>query len=179
MRVLACAAAVRSGIFRSGVSLSNFCRLFYLDNPAIVANKRKRWADFLSAARNGRLLERPRVDPLWKPHKVYHSQIEDALQSSYKDVEKELREMTKYAREQGVSVLFVAGDGLALMRLNHLLAAKQDQFIDQTPVVIPIQGVRDSPGALGLGLVYMRARARAHSCTRAHTLYRIQHIYTR
>ena len=40
-----------------------------------------------------------------------------------------------------MAVLFVAGDGLALMRLNHLLAGKQDLYMDQSPVVIPIQGL--------------------------------------
>ena len=66
----------------------------------------------------------------------------DRLQSGYEDVEHELQVMTKHARESGVGVLFVAGDGLALMRLNHLLASKRDLYIDQTPVVIPIQGTQ-------------------------------------
>ena len=38
------------------------------------------------------------------------------------------------------SVLFVAGDGLALMRMNHLLASKPDIYFDQTPFVVPVQG---------------------------------------
>ena len=33
----------RQGIFRRGVSLTEFCRLFYLDNPEIVGNKKRRW----------------------------------------------------------------------------------------------------------------------------------------
>ena len=64
----------------------------------------------------------------------------DRLQSAYADVEHELRVMTEFARAHNAGVLFVAGDGLALMRLNHLLANKQHLYIDQTPVVIPIQG---------------------------------------
>ena len=47
----------------------------------------------------------------WTPYKTYHEQIPEALQSSYQDVEKELRVMTKFAREQRAKILFVAGDG--------------------------------------------------------------------
>ena len=101
--------AVRQGIFRTGVSLSHFCRLFYLDNAEIVANKKRRWYHFLRAAANGRLLERPNVAPLWQPHKVYHPQMPDRLQSSYRDVEHELVVMTKFAREHNIGVLFIAG----------------------------------------------------------------------
>ena len=60
------------------------------------------------------------------------------LQSSYKDVEHELNEMRKMHMNE--SVLFVAGDGLALMRMNHLLASKPDIYFDQTPFVVPVQG---------------------------------------
>ena len=60
------------------------------------------------------------------------------LQSSYEDVEYELTEMTKLHRDK--FILFVAGDGLALMRMNHLLAFKAEDYIFSTPVVIPIQG---------------------------------------
>ena len=86
------------------------------------------------------LFERPNIPPLWKPHKMYQPQMPDRLQSGYEDVEHELRVMTTYAREHNVGVLFVAGDGLALMRLNHLLKNKTDLYIHQSPVVIPIQG---------------------------------------
>ena len=134
------ALAVREGIFRAGLLLDGFCRLFYLDNPQIVANKKGRWFLFLKAEREGNLLKRPNVAPLWQPHKVYQPQMPGVLQSGYEDVEHELVVMTKYARDNNVGVLFVAGDGLALMRLNHLLKNKRDLYIDQTPVVVPIQG---------------------------------------
>ena len=132
--------AVLQGIFRSGVSLDAFCRLFYLDNSEIVTNKKRRWHVFLRAARDGSLLRRPNVAPLWEPHKLYQPQMPDRLQSGYEDVEHELVEMTKLAREHKIGVLFVAGDGLALMRLNHLLKNKRDLYMDASPVIIPIQG---------------------------------------
>ena len=75
------------------------------------------------------------------------------LQSSYADVEHEIRVMSgvpdatanppvppgAYRNEK---LMFAAGDGLAIMRLNHLLANKPDLYVDQTPVIIPIQGAR-------------------------------------
>lgn len=127
--------------------------LFYSDSPEIVANKKGRWVRYMQATRNGRLLDRPPYRADWSPHKVYHEPIFGALQSSYSDVEKELRVMSgrppadysdqdpEYpASFRSASILFVAGDGLALMRLNHLLANKPDIYIDSTPLIIPIQG---------------------------------------
>jgi len=105
-----------------------------------VANKKQRWYEYLKAAANGRLLERPSIPALWHPHKYYMPQIEGRLQSGYDDVEFELLVMIEHARKNNVAVLFVAGDGLALMRINHLLKNKPHLYIDQTPVVIPIQG---------------------------------------
>ena len=128
----------KEGIFRNDLSLDTFCRSFYLNEPDIVANQRKRWVDFLKAAANGRLLDRPNSPPLWQPYKIYHEPMFDRLQSSYADVEYELSVMTRAYR--ALPILFVAGDGLSLMRINHLLANHPDKYIDQTPCVIPIQG---------------------------------------
>ena len=110
-------------------------------------NQRTRWERFLRAARNGRLLDRPNVLPRWRPHKTYQPPMFGRLQSSYDDVEYEITEITKACSDQ--HILFLAGDGLALMRLNHLLALKPDQYIDQTPVVIPVQGSCASPQDCG------------------------------
>jgi len=66
----------------------------------------------------------------------------DVLQSSYADVEHEMQVMTAWAREEGSQqIIFMAGDGLAIMRLNHILANKPDMYIDMAPLVIPIQGI--------------------------------------
>ena len=155
-----CVAAVRRGAFRR-LSLKEFGLLFYSDSADICANKKARWVSFLRAAQDGRLLDRPAYAPEWNPHKVYHAPIYGALQSSYSDVELELRVMCgrravvdagppvelysdhdpEYpAAFASAKFMFVAGDGLALMRLNHLLANKSDVYIDQTPFIIPIQG---------------------------------------
>ena len=104
----------------------------------IKSNRERRWVLFLRAERNGTLLERPQVAPLWKPYKLYHEPMFDVLQSSYADVEYELNVMRNAYIDQ--TILFVAGDGLALMRLNHLLAAKPDLYFDSTPFIVPVQG---------------------------------------
>ena len=69
-----------------------------------------------------------------------HPTMFGRLQSSYDDVEYELSTMTSDCK--GCAIMFAAGDGLALMRLNHLLAFKADKYMDieNGPLVIPIQG---------------------------------------
>lgn len=134
--------AVRNGIFRKGLSLRAFARSFFSDNVEINSNRERRWVLFLRAERNGTLLDRPQVAPLWKPYKTYHEPMFDVLQSSYADVEHELNVMRNAFIKE--SVLFVAGDGLALMRLNHLLAAKPELYFDTAPFIIPVQGVYTS-----------------------------------
>ncbi len=57
---------------------------------------------------------------------------------SQPDVEYELSVMTRAHR--ALPLLFVAGDGLSLMRINHLLANHPDKYIDQTPWTVNIAG---------------------------------------
>jgi hypothetical protein len=112
-----CCPTVKAGIFASGVSLRGFSRLFFLDNPEIKANQTRRWQLFLRAARNGTLLDRPRVHALWVPEKVYHPPMFGVLQSKYADVEHELNVMrSEYCNE---SVLFVAGGGQTMAKVEH------------------------------------------------------------
>ena len=141
VRSLRPCVAVQRGIFNPGLTLAGFSRLFYYDHPDIIANQRVRWQHFMKAAKNGRLLARPDVPPLWTPYKVYHPALVGRLQSSYEDVEYEMSEITKQQQALGTKILFLAGDGLALMRLNHILAAKPDIYLDASPCIIPIQGV--------------------------------------
>jgi hypothetical protein len=120
----------------------------YLENPDILRNKSERWVEYLRAAANGRLLARPPDMPRWKPHKYYGEPIFGALQSSYDHVERELSVMCGINSADGVrtgtripeSFVFIAGDGLSIMRINHLLANHPEKYIHQTPMCIPIQG---------------------------------------
>ena len=142
--------AVRAGVFRADLSLRAFGRLFFLENAELRANKAARWVRFLRAAREGRLLDRPSVPATWRPYKIYHTPMWNVLQSSYEDVEHEIRVMCGLEPPppappgpyKSCKILFAAGDGLALMRLNHLLHGKSDLYIEMTPMIIPIQGAR-------------------------------------
>ena len=133
---------INTGIFRTDISLSSFCRLFSLHNPEILANKAARWKRFLTAAGNGTLLNRPSFVPAWRPYKIYEPPIWHRLQSSYEDVRAELEIMrdTLKGRYPDLKILFVAGDGLSLMRMNALLHNEQPDWIDKAPVIIPVQG---------------------------------------
>ena len=133
---------VDTHLWRTDVSLASFCRLFALHNPAILTNKAERWARFLRAASNGTLLNRPAFVPAWRPYKMYELPIWDRLQSSYEDVRAELEIIRNELKRRfpGLNILFVAGDGLSLMRMNALLHNESHTWIDELPVIIPVQG---------------------------------------
>ena len=69
---------------------------------------------------------------------MYQPPIFDRLQSSYEDVRFELDKMRNAL--PGHRFLFAAGDGLSLMRMNHLLRNEPDRYFDQSPAIIPVQG---------------------------------------
>ena len=132
------ALASRSSFFREDRSIAAFCRGFYLDSPEVAANRSARWTKWLNSIRDGVHLQRPRVRPKWRPHKMYEPPIFDRLQSSYEDVRFELDTMRN--KLSGYRFLFAAGDGLSLMRMNHLLKMEPDKYFDQSPAIIPVQG---------------------------------------
>ena len=146
-------AVFRRGMFREDRSLSTFCRSFYLSHPDIAASRAGRWPKWLGRIKDGSLLHRPRVPPTWRPHKVYQPPIFDRLQSSYDDVREELNIMRAAfptASFPTLRFLFVGGDGLSLMRMNHLLASEPDVYLHSTPAIIPVQG--EHPHGLFHGL---------------------------
>ena len=126
------------GLFRSDISLTAFCRKFLYSNPEVINNKRNRWRVFLLAAANGTLLSRPNYVAPWRPHKYYQKPIWGRLQSSYEDMREEVK--TIRDNRSGQWYVFLVGDGLTLMRLNHLLKASPDVYLDSTPTCIPVQG---------------------------------------
>ena len=69
---------------------------------------------------------------------MYQPPIFDRLQSSYDDVRFELDAMRN--KLPGYRFLMIAGDGLSLMRMNHLFAQRPDYYFDQSPAIIPVQG---------------------------------------
>ena len=126
------------GMFRKDLSLTSFSRRFYLDSPDVLANRSARWGRFMHAIQNGRHLTRPAVKPTWKPRKVYERPIFDRLQSSYEDVRFEMNTIRN--KFPHLKFVFIAGDGLSLMRMNHLLAMEPEMYIHSSPAAIPVQG---------------------------------------
>lgn len=119
--------------------MAHMTSLFQYHNREIVTNKRKRFSKFLLAAEAGMLFERPAVRAPYVAHVEYASPpIWSVLQSSYDDVEKELDVMRNFHLDK--RILFVGGDGLSVIRMNHLLRDKPDVYIDSCPFIIPMQG---------------------------------------
>ena len=120
------------------ISVSAFAQLFIYSNPEVSANKRQRFVKYLNNVADGTLLQRPNVRPRYVAHLEYHPPMWGVLQSSYEDVEAELNVLRN--RHLDKKILFVGGDGLSIMRLNHLLLKHPDLYIDSAPMVIPVQG---------------------------------------
>ena len=132
------ADALWSSPFRTDRSLGQFSRSFFWASPDIAAHRSGRWTKWLNRVANGTHLQRPAVPAPWKPFKKYGDPIFDRLQSSYEDVAFEIETARKALPD--AKIIFIAGDGLMLMRENHLLANEPDNYIWSTPVVIPVQG---------------------------------------
>ena len=118
--------------------MGHFTSLFLISNPTIISNKQKRFTEYLHLTAAGRLFERPKVDPKYVAHLEYHPPMWGVLQSSYDDVEAELNVLR--GRHLDKKILFVGGDGLSIMRINHLLKMHPDLYIDSAPMIIPVQG---------------------------------------
>lgn len=120
--------------------MSAFTDLFRLNNEQIVANKKNRFVRLLHATADGTLFARPKMErPPYVAHLDYASPpIWNAMQSSYEDVEKELNLMRSHHLDK--RILFVGGDGLSIIRINHLLHARPDLYLDSAPFIIPVQG---------------------------------------
>lgn len=124
--------------FRS-VSIAYFTGLFAHSNPEVIANKRNRFVNFLRATADGTFFERPSVDPPYVAHIEYVSPpMWNVTQSSYEDVEAELNLMRGQHLDK--RILFVGGDGLSIIRMNHLLHQHHELYLDSAPLIIPVQG---------------------------------------
>lgn len=116
-----------------------FTSLFTLNNREVKNRKKSRFVEYLRRTADGSLFEKPKVDASWTAHMEFQSPPEwGMLQSSYDDVEKELNRMRR--KNQHNRILFVGGDGLSILRINHLLVNKSDRYIHETPMIIPVQG---------------------------------------
>ena len=68
----------------------------------------------------------------------YHPPMFGLLQSKYDHVEEEIKRLREiHATDQ---ILFVGGDGLTIMRVNWLIHRDPTAYLDETPMLVPIQG---------------------------------------
>jgi hypothetical protein len=118
--------------------MADFTAKFLLHNRAVQSNKHRRFTNYLRAASKGVLFKRPAFQPTYVAHMSYGEPIMHRLQSSYDDVEAELNIMR--SKHLDKRILFVGGDGLSIIRMNHLLKLKHDLYIDSAPLIIPMQG---------------------------------------
>eukprot|EP00965_Chrysotila_dentata_P220732 6191963-Pleurochrysis_carterae.AAC.4 len=123
--------------FRSS-SLSAFTAKFFMSNSAIQQHKKERLTAFMLRASNGTLFKRPASKPTWLAHMTYHAPMWGVLQSSYNDAEHEVNALRKFYLDK--RFLFVGGDGLSIVRINHLLKDHPDLYLDSTFFIIPVQG---------------------------------------
>ena len=122
------------------ISISLFASQFLISDVQIRANKCSRFTACLRATAAGTLFQRPNVRPTYVAHLTYHIPMWGVLQSSYEDVEAELNTLRN--RHLDKRILFVGGDGLSILRINHLLQKYPDLYLDSAPMIIPIQGER-------------------------------------
>lgn len=118
--------------------IADFTAKFLHSDPEVQRNKRNRFTNYLRAASDGTLFKRPHFTPQYVAHLKYHKPIWGKLQASYADVEDELNRMRGEHLDK--RILFVGGDGLSIIRINHLIKARPDIYIDSAPLIIPMQG---------------------------------------
>ena len=111
-----------------------------------MANKQKRFVEYLRASAVGQLLQRPKTRPTWQAEFEWQTPMWGVLQSSNSDVEFEIETMRAYAASRGVSVLLVACDGLGIHRVNHLVGREPEKYLEKMPAVVPVVG--ESPHGL-------------------------------
>ena len=128
--------------FKAGFDKYSVAELCMPDHADIVAARDARWdcAFGDGGIEAGTFFSRPLYLPPCQHSAFYQDPIPGRLQSSYEDVEAELDEMREHAMHKHSNWVFVGGDGLAIMRLNHTLARKYFKYLDTAPVVIPVQG---------------------------------------
>lgn len=119
-----------------------FISLFLFENQPVKANANARFTKFLSSVHN--LHSKPTTKPTWKAFMTYHPPMFGLLQSSYDHVEKELEQMRDWHKSD--QILFIGGDGLSIMRVNHLIHQDPAKYMHSPPMVVPVQG--ESPHGL-------------------------------
>jgi hypothetical protein len=152
--------AVQDGIlFRNDLSLSHFTRRFSVFNPVILANKNKRFTEFLTVHTPAEsLFDRPDYTPGWAPHIEAQPPIYDALQCLTADVKIELTTIKSKFENMDVAIGIVGGDGLSYGQMLHIFADEPETWLFPTPlpplkkatVLLPNLGLEPHGGYHGL-----------------------------
>ena len=135
-------------IFKPGFDKYTVVDLCHPLHPDIQSNRTRRWQFALLDIANGTYFKRPLYQPPHAQHLTYRPPIWDRLQSKNEDVEEEARIMREHPAHRHSILMFVGGDGLAIMRLNWMLARDYRQYLWQPrdehgeplPSIIPVQG---------------------------------------
>ena len=126
--------------FRHGFDLESIGDLCMPDHPDLVLYRRDRWRESFSSVRAGTFFNRPDYKPPHAHECYYQPPIPGKLQSSNEDVEFEVDEILDDPRHKHSKWCMLAGDGLSINRVNHMLCRKWGKYLAQFPVVIPVQG---------------------------------------
>ena len=135
-------------IFKEGFDKYSIIPLCHPLHPDVVANKLRRWQEAFAQIAADTYLDRPDYQPLHASQLTYRPPIWDRLQAKYDDVEDEVKIFREHPAHRHSHILFCGGDGLAIMRLNFLLARDFRQYLvdprddlgSRLPSVIPVQG---------------------------------------
>ena len=127
-------------LFRSYISMRSFVASFSWNSPAISMNKEARFVRFLKASTTGELFSRPNTTPSWVCDIDWASPIWGRLQSSHEDVITEVSIQRRQAHARRSFVHIAGGDGLSVMRMNEIIQADPETYLDCSPAVIPMLG---------------------------------------
>ena len=118
-------------------SVAELCTPLHAD---IVSYRRARWTESFAAIRAGSYFDRPNYHPPVAHCCYWQRPMRDVMQSKNEDVEYEINYMRDDDMHKYCKYIFTGGDGLAINRVNHMLARQWGKYLGEYPIVIPVQG---------------------------------------
>ena len=129
-------------LFTKGFDKYSIVPLLHPQHPDIADNKARRWRMGMAALSEGTFFNRPNYQPDTPYTVKYRDPIFDVRQSSEAHVKSELDIMRSHPYHAKSKIFFVGGDGLAIMRINTILARQgaAAEYLMKAPAVVPVQG---------------------------------------
>ena len=118
-------------------SVAALCSPLHSD---IVSYRRARWTESFAGIRAGTYFNRPDYHPPLAHSCFWQKPMPGVMQSSNADVEYEINFMRDDDMHKNCKYIFCGGDGLAIARVNAALARQWGKYLNEYPVVIPVQG---------------------------------------